>query len=210
MATADNDQTERVRREKAALRAQFRAGRRSLTDAAWRQASEALCSRLDALPELRAAQTIHVFWPDRARREPDLRPLLHAWHAEGKTLLLPRVAGTHPPRLSHHAWMPGAPLAPGAWGLDEPADHCPAHPAPPDAIVVPALAADREGFRLGYGKGFYDAFLAGQAAFFVAPLLAEVCLVERLPRDAHDVPVHAIALPGGVWRVGAGATPPPL
>jgi 5-formyltetrahydrofolate cyclo-ligase len=96
-------------------------------------------------------RSIGGFWPFRS--EVDLRPFYEV-HPD-LIFLFPRVISTDPPRL---AWGP-EPLEPGMWGLMEPSFA--QHFTPPvDLLLVPGLAFDAGGFRLGYGKGFYDALLA--------------------------------------------------
>jgi len=70
-----------------------------------------------------------------------------------------------------------------------------------DVVLVPALAVDRRGVRLGRGGGSYDRAL-GRARGLVVALLHEGELVDALPSESHDVPVHAVALPSGLVRVG--------
>jgi len=71
-----------------------------------------------------------------------------------------------------------------------------------DVVLVPALAVDRAGVRLGRGGGSYDRALR-RAGGLVVALLHEGELVDALPAEPHDVPVHAVALPSGLVRVGA-------
>ncbi|GAB5603410.1 5-formyltetrahydrofolate cyclo-ligase [Thermus sp. FJN-A] len=106
---------------------------------------------------------------------------------------LPKVAGTG---LSVH---PLGPLAPGPFGLLEPTTG-PVDPAVLDLVVVPGLAFDLEGYRLGHGKGFYDRFLASVRAESVG-VVPEVLLLPRLPHDPWDVPVGHLATEKGVRRV---------
>jgi 5-formyltetrahydrofolate cyclo-ligase len=94
-------------------------------------------------------------------------------------------------------------LAPGRRGLPEPVgtrlgvDAI----ATCDVVLVPALAVDRDGYRLGKGGGSYDRALARATGLTVA-LVHDGEVVESLPREAHDVPVHAVAtLTGGLVRL---------
>lgn len=69
-----------------------------------------------------------------------------------------------------------------------------------DVVLVPALAVDRRGVRLGRGGGSYDRALR-RARGLVVALLHEGELVDSLPAEPHDVPVHAVALPSGILRL---------
>ncbi len=106
---------------------------------------------------------------------------------------LPKVAGEE---LSVH---PFGPLAPGPYGLLEPTTP-PVDPGVLELVVVPGLAFDREGYRLGHGKGYYDRFLAGVRATTLG-VVPEALLLAALPRDPWDVPVAHLATERGVWGV---------
>ena len=162
--------------------------------------SEAIVARLLALPEVAAAQTVHVYSPLLLRGEVDTRPLIAALHLRGVAVLMPRVRPGAPRTLDAVRVAPGAALRPGPFGIGEPAGGAVVDPAEIDLVVVPALGADRAGVRLGYGGGFYDAFLAGLRAATVAPAFAG-CFVERLPAEPHDVPVHIVVTETETWRV---------
>ncbi len=96
------------------------------------------------------------FWP--MAEELDIRPLMIELHNEGCQLCLPVVVAKRQP-LVFRAWRPGDALEQGVFGT--------LHPSPkreaiePDALIVPLLACDKDGYRLGYGGGFYDRTLRG-------------------------------------------------
>ena len=120
---------------------------------------------------------------------------------EGKVLLLPRVEGGG---LGLYEVRDVAQdLAPGTWGIREPApDRCPA--ADPNKVhfaLVPGVAFDRRGRRLGYGGGFYDRLLAGGLQGRT-PLVAgafEAQMVDEVPVGPHDVPVDVVVTEKGVY-----------
>lgn len=86
-----------------------------------------------------------------------------------------------------------------AWGTRIPRSHTPVDPSTIDVVVVPGMAFDRHGGRLGRGAGVYDRFLARLPERTLRiGLIPEALLVERLPTEAHDVPMHAVATERGV------------
>ena len=120
---------------------------------------------------------------------------------DGKTLLLPRVerGGL---RL-YEVRDVVRDLAPGTWRIREPIPGlCPtADPDRVDFALVPGVAFDRRGWRLGYGGGFYDRLLSGGLAE-KTPLISgafEVQVVDEVPVDPHDVPVDAVVTEEGTY-----------
>jgi 5-formyltetrahydrofolate cyclo-ligase len=91
----------------------------------------------------------------------------------------------------------GEVLTPGAFGVHEPLAHWPA--ISPRVLLVPLLAFDAEGYRLGYGGGFYDRTLAALQARAIGIAFAGQ-RVDFLPRDAHDYPLDAVLTEQGLTR----------
>ena len=143
--------------------------------------------------------TIAGFWP--MGDEVDIRPLLHALHALGHVLLLPVT----PPRgqaLLFRRWAPGSAMEPGRFGTQHPAA---TEAATPDTLLVPLLAFDLRGHRLGYGGGYYDRTLAALPHAFRLGVAYAAQQVPAVPAGPHDVTLHTIATESGVLRVVAGA-----
>lgn len=143
--------------------------------------------------------TIAGFWP--MGDEIDIRSLLHALHALGHAMLLPVT----PPRgqaLLFRRWAPGAAMEPGRFGTQHPAA---AEVATPDTLLVPLLAFDSHGHRLGYGGGYYDRTLAALPRAFRLGVAYAAQQVPTVPAGPHDVTLHAIATESGLLRVVAGA-----
>ncbi|MEM1041755.1 MAG: 5-formyltetrahydrofolate cyclo-ligase [Bacteroidota bacterium] len=194
----------RLHAEKAALRARFRDARLALTDAEAAAHSTAICERIAALPEVKAAGTVHVYWPVTARREVDTRPLVRRLHGAGTRVVLPVVADFDgAPRLRHVRFEGEDRMQTNHWGIAEPVGTADADPSDLDVVIVPAFGAGRGGHRIGHGRGFYDAFLAGLAAVTVGAVYA-ACLVDAVPAEAHDVALGIVVTEREVVRVGTG------
>ena len=181
--------------EKAALR-KAAAGRRDAAhDAAAEQAANAA---LAGFLRAQAPATLAGYMPMRSEISPLAAMEALAGDAQ---LCLPVVEGAGRP-LSFRAWAPGEALVEGAFGVRIPAA---GRPVTPEALIVPLLAFDRAGYRLGYGGGFYDRTLAGLRAR--GPVLAVGLAfgaqeVSTVPREGTDQPLDAIVTEAGVIMPG--------
>jgi 5-formyltetrahydrofolate cyclo-ligase len=170
---------------KAALRHDAAARRDTLPAEVRQAAAEAIAGR--GFPVAVAPGAIvSGFMPMRSEINP--LPLLQKLAAAGARLALPRIVGRgHPLRM--HAWAFGAPLGRGQWGIREPAADAPE--VDPDILIVPLLAFDRAGNRIGFGAGYYDMTLAALrgrktiTAVGIAFAAQEVAAVPHTERDAR-------------------------
>lgn len=134
-------------------------------------------------PDGRAA-AIAGFWPKGD--EIDVRPLLAALCGDAYVVALPVTPADAAP-LRFRLWTPASDLVPGAFGTSEPSPQ--AAEVEPDALLVPLLAADSDGYRLGYGGGYYDRTLQAlrkRRRVIAIGVGFESQRVERLPRGPHD------------------------
>ena len=131
------------------------------------------------------------FWP--IDTEIDIRPLLHRLHERGHTVVLPVTPKRGNP-LSFRTWRPGDVLQPERFGTFRPVGE----EAVPDFLLVPLLAFDRRGYRLGYGAGFYDRTLAGLPRCFALGVAYAAQLVDAVPAGPHDWRLNAVATECGV------------
>lgn len=169
---------------KTEARAAARRIWRAQTKEELRRMGQRMCDRLFARAEWQQAGTILCFVP--LPTEPDISPALDRALAEGKVLAVPRVLGEG--RMEWVALDSLDDLRPAAYGIREPVSGPVLDPAalPPDTLaLVPCLAADRQGVRLGRGGGYYDRFLAQYKGrrLLVCPA---ALLAEELPRDPWD------------------------
>jgi 5-formyltetrahydrofolate cyclo-ligase len=132
--------------------------------------------------------------------EADPAPLLHALRAQGQIIALPRVAGRGKP-LDFHRYDAGQTLVPGGFGLLEPQRDWPQ--IEPDILVVPLLAFDARGYRLGYGAGFYDRTLAKLRAarnVLAVGFAFAAQEFETVPHDENDQKLDGIVTEIGARR----------
>ncbi len=187
-----------VRVTKSQLRQDYRARRAALSEIAYRQKNQQLVERLLAAHDF--AGTVHCFLPNERQREVDTWPIVRRlWTMPGVRVLAPRCGDTDN-TLSHHDLCPETPLENNRWGIPEPVggQECPASSI--DWVLVPLLAFDRRGHRVGYGKGFYDRFLAGcrsDARKIGLSLFAPVVAIDDI--GSQDVALDAVVTPDRVW-----------
>ena len=148
-----------LRDDKKALRQTMIARRAALDEPARAAAAGRLVEAFGAERPFAVPCLVSGFWP--IKDEIDIKPLMSALAQAGCALALPVVVGKGKP-LQFRAWRPGEALESGVFGTLQPAAGRPE--VEPDALLVPLLACDGEGWRLGYGGGFYDRTLAGLRA----------------------------------------------
>ena len=168
---------------KAELRRQALARRDALPATARAQAAEAIAARAFPLM-LKPDAVVSGFMPMKSEINP--LPLLRRLAAAGARLALPVVAGRGQP-LVMRTWAFGEPLLEGVWGIRQPSPQAPE--AAPDIFIVPLLAFDRAGHRIGYGAGYYDMTIAAArahrtiSAVGIAYAAQEIAAVPAGPRD---------------------------
>jgi len=132
--------------------------------------------------------------------EIDPVPLLERLHLDGHRLCLPVMVGKGLP-LIFRAWVPGDPLAERMWRIREPRTDKPQ--VEPDIVLVPLLAVDAEGWRLGYGGGYYDRTLRdlrGRKSITAVGLAYDEQVVDAVPHLDYDEPLDWVLTPSGPLR----------
>jgi 5-formyltetrahydrofolate cyclo-ligase len=138
-----------------------------------------------------AGAVVAGFWP--VEREIDIRPLLETLHARGHRVALPQT----PPRgnpLIFRLWHPGMAMLPEPFGTARPGGEA----VRPDWLLVPLLAFDRAGRRLGYGGGYYDRTLAALPGCVAVGCAYSCQEVDEVPAGEYDFRLHAVATERGV------------
>ena len=147
-----------------------------------------LLEQFAQLPEVTSAHTVMVFCG--VGREPDTSALIRTLLERGQRVAFPVCLPGR--KLEARAITDESQLVPGKFGIPEPDFTCPAVPRDEiGAILVPGLMADKEGYRLGFGGGYYDRFLDGYKGF-TAMVCPKDRMVDKLPHEEFDHPVDLI------------------
>ncbi|WP_107670926.1 5-formyltetrahydrofolate cyclo-ligase [Cyanothece sp. BG0011] len=171
---------------KKQLRKRLTEERKNLSKLDWINKSKNICETLEKYPLFQQSKTILAYLS--IRQEPDLTSLFSTEHNWG----FPRCVKKS---LSWHSWQPQDPLIPGKYGILEPSAEAPIlTPDTVDLILVPAVACDYNGYRLGYGGGFYDRLLNSPqwSSIPTVGIIFEFALLPHLPCEPWDQKLQAI------------------
>ncbi len=125
------------------------------------------------------AGPVSAYWPMRSEADP--RPVLEALHERGLPLCLPAIVDRH---MIFRRWAPYEPIVPGGFGTLVPA---PGEPeVKPTILLVPLAAFDRRGYRIGYGKGYYDRALSELGPTISIGIGYAAQEIEAVPDEPHD------------------------
>ncbi|MCB9080260.1 MAG: 5-formyltetrahydrofolate cyclo-ligase [Lewinellaceae bacterium] len=166
---------------------------RTTLDTATREAwDQDLCRQLAALIAQRQPQTVHTYLPMAG--EVDFFPVIASLLADGVTVVAPKTLPRR--QLENRILQSLTELEPGVMGTSFPANPG-IYTGTYDMIIVPGLAFDAEGYRLGYGGGYYDTFLAEHPEAWKVALAYPFQVVDQVPREDHDVPVDGVLVGNG-------------
>lgn len=174
---------------KKALRAQLRQAMTALTPQERRKSDQALFDRFLSLPQVQAADTLFLFWGIPGR-EPETEYLVRELTRQGKRVGLPRMLPGH--RMEVRQFDPSTPMCKVSFGIWEPPEEAVLLTREEiDLALIPAVCYDGRGYRLGFGGGYYDRWLAGFAGR-TAGLCRDALLQRQIPVEAHDARVELV------------------
>lgn len=190
--------TQDVFQEKQRIRERIRRKRRRLSRQDVAEASSRITDRLLAVPEVDRARTVHCYvsW----KNEADTHDLIRILLKQGHRVVVP-IIDVATKTLRHSEVRDFRELKAGTYGILEPA---PEHIRPTalqdiDVIIVPGVAFDLTGHRIGFGGGYYDAFLATTGALKIA-LAYQFQIVDKIPTREEDQRVDIIVTEENVHR----------
>jgi 5-formyltetrahydrofolate cyclo-ligase len=185
-----------INQQKKELRRHFLRQRQQLDPVTWQRNSREICQNLQRMPEFQQARSVLAF--TSFRQEPDLSSLYYLTERsvmdDSSIVSKPLVkqwgfSRCFGKELSWHQYQPGRSWVSGAYGIREPAKDWPqVNLAEVDLILVPAIACDRTGGRLGYGGGFYDRFLAKikRSSIMTIGIVFSMAYCDQLPLEIWD------------------------
>ena len=200
MSTDETEHAESMLRQRAklALRSRMRAVREALPGSACDARSAEITKRLFTLAEVDRATTILAF--ASIRNEVRTRASMQAAWAAGKRVALPRVVGDE---LRLHLVDSETALVEGAFSVPEPpATAAIVQPGDVDVALVPALAVDPRGYRIGYGGGYYDKLIPRLQRACTCAVAYDFQLIAEVPELPFDVAVDVVVTDERVIRAG--------
>lgn len=172
---------------KQELRRAIRERKRAMTEAEIRSRSEILAEKFAASDAYQAARTIYGYLP--YNQEVRTVPMLQRALDDGKKVAVPKVYGDN---MKFIYLDDLTQVAKGYAGIPEPIADAPVAQDETALVLMPGLAFDRQGHRIGYGGGFYDKFLAREPHHPTLALCYEFQMQETLPTEEFDIPVDTV------------------
>ncbi|MBC5994888.1 5-formyltetrahydrofolate cyclo-ligase [Pontibacter cellulosilyticus] len=188
--------------QKAELRKLMLQKRRALPLEEVQRRSESIADQFFSQFVLKPGQTVHVFLPIVKNNEVNTWPIIERLRQEHPEVRVAvPVTDVAQNILTHHHLTDEAVLIENPWGIPEPQDAHIIHANEVDVVLIPLLAFDLAGHRVGYGKGFYDRFLADCRPDVLKVGLSLEPPVESIADpNPFDVPLDAVVMPQRVWR----------
>lgn len=181
--------------EKHTLRKKYKRLRDSLSEKTG-EYSRLICERCADLDEFKRADTVLLYFAKGS--EVDLSSLAETALGRGKRVAYPRCGGEG--KMEFYKISSLSELEKGSFGIMEPPADAPFYGEDGAICFVPALAFDSEGFRLGWGGGYYDRYLAGFGGTKVG-VAYDICVADKLPRGKYDIKTDYIITESKVKRI---------
>lgn len=173
--------------DKTSLRNMIRQRKRAMTEEEIQSAGQRLMELFLASPYYRNAGSIYGYLP--YNQEVRTLPMLQQALLDGKRVAVPKVVGDE----MRFIWLEGfEDIAPGYAGIPEPVADGPVADDPTALVLMPGLAFDSQGHRIGYGGGFYDRFLAAEPGHPTLALCYDFQMLDHIETDPFDIDVDCV------------------
>ncbi len=179
--------------KKAALRKLLLEKRDGISHELMEINSKKIHASLKKIPAFRLATRIGIYYPTGS--EVFTQNIMQDAISNGLEVCLPRVAGD---MLEFRKIEGFASLEPGSFDIMEPTQGCPMAKKM-EVIIIPALGASPDRYRIGYGRGFYDRYLAGKSIVKIA-LCFQRQVIRRIPHEEHDIQMDYIVTEDGAYK----------
>lgn len=182
---------------KKELRRQFKEARDRMYSGQAAALSEMICGHVISSPAFVRAERVFAYYP--LGNEVDVRDIVREAWRQGKQVAFPKVFGNE---MSFFEIGDFQKLHPGTFGVMEPEETCPADWST-GLMLVPGVAFDRGGNRMGFGKGYYDRYLARHPGCICLGMAYELQVADRIPTEETDVPLHCLVTEKGILNTGS-------
>lgn len=183
----NNNPTHPLKEKKDRLRRQYRDLREGISKEERAQRDSAICQSALDLVSFRYAEIVLLYAP--MEQEIDVLPIARAALKKGKRIAFPRC-DAQSRTMQYHFVTSLAELGVSTYGIREPEAHLPVYDQSTDSssavCFVPGLVYDRQGYRLGYGKGFYDRYLSAFHGCRIGVIYSD-CIIPQVPRGRFDI-----------------------
>ena len=187
----------RTKSFKKSLRTHFKNKRMSLNKRVWEHSNERIHEYLTGWDVFKQAETVHSYISIATQKEVDTLEIIKYCLAQGKKAVVPIMEANR--RLRHSYLTDVNEVKENDWGVLEPVSEIKANVQLLDLVLVPLLAVDKHGTRLGYGAGYYDGFLSEiPSSTLKIGLLADGFNVCSLPKDPWDVALDGFISEKGI------------
>lgn len=184
-----------IKDEKSGIRKKYKALRGQMDSRRVSVLSGEISKHIMESGIFQSAEYMYAYYP--LGNEADVRPVVEAALEMGKHVAFPKVSGEV---MDFFEIRDFSRLHPGAFGIMEPEGDCPVYWCHA-LVLTPGIAFDKNGNRMGYGKGYYDRYLAEYPECVTVGVAYGLQLTPRLPAEETDVPLDYIATESGVWKI---------
>ena len=185
---------------KVALREIFKDYRKRYSDALWMDLSSKIQNNTLALIDELGPERIGIYLKSTKSREVHTDIIIQQLFSTQRKLFIPRITD-QPGIMEFTKYEPESILTTNSWGIPEVLDVEPVE-FTAEMIIIPMLGGDFRGYRMGYGKGYYDRFLEGKELIKIG-LCPSSCLINIIPTDSYDVKMNYIITEAEILRINA-------